>query len=153
LFGPTPADARAHTPQTGCGRDQRAIHLAQSPSRGSLRSDDLDGHHGEEEGQETISYRDSQIATTTFTVLREEAGRKQGKSCKKPSKSNKHGKRCTLYKAVGTFSHADLAGANSLHFSGRLNGRKLAKGTYRLQAVASDAAGNGPPASTSFKIK
>jgi hypothetical protein len=100
----------------------------------------------------TISYRDSQIATTTFTVLREESGRTQGKSCKKPSKSNRHGKRCTLYAPIGTFSHSDLAGANSLHFSGRLNGRKLAKGRYRLSAVAHNSAGAGPVATREFKI-
>jgi hypothetical protein len=100
----------------------------------------------------TISYRDSQIATTTFTVLREEAGRRRGKSCRKPSKSNKHGKRCALYTPVGTFSHSDVAGVNTLHFSGRLNGRKLAKGRYRLSAVAHNAAGNGPAATSEFKI-
>jgi hypothetical protein len=100
----------------------------------------------------TIGYRDSQIATTTFTVLREESGRTQGKSCKKPSKSNRHGKGCTLYAPIGTFSHSDLAGANSLHFSGRLNGRKLAKGRYRLSAVAHNSAGAGPVATREFKI-
>jgi hypothetical protein len=61
----------------------------------------------------TISYRDSQIATTTFTVLRPTAGRKQGKSCKRPSRSNRRGKRCTLYVAAGSFTHADKAGKNS----------------------------------------
>ena len=43
-----------------------------------------------------ISYRDTQAATTVFTALRESAGRMQGKSCKKPSTKNKHGKRCRL---------------------------------------------------------
>ena len=44
----------------------------------------------------TVSYRDSQAATTTFTVLRVSSGRRQGKSCRRPSRSNQHGKRCTL---------------------------------------------------------
>ena len=101
----------------------------------------------------TITYRDSQIATTTFTVLRETSGRKQGKSCKKPSKSNKHGKRCTIITAIGSFTHLDIAGANSLHFSGRLKGKKLPAGSYKLQAVAHDAAGNGAAVEKSFKIK
>ena len=100
-----------------------------------------------------ITYRDSQIATTTFTVLRETSGRKQGKSCKKPSKSNKHGKRCTILTAIGSFTHTDIAGANSLHFSGRLKGKKLPAGSYKLQAVAHDAAGNGLAVSKSFTIK
>jgi hypothetical protein len=101
----------------------------------------------------TVSYKDSQAATTTFTVLKPSSGRTQGKSCRKPSKANKHGKRCTLYTVIGSFTHTDTAGANKLHFSGRLKGRKLAKGSYRLQAVAHNAAGNGRAVSKEFKIR
>jgi hypothetical protein len=100
-----------------------------------------------------ISWVDSQAATTTFTVLRPLTGRTQGHSCAKPSKKNKHGKRCTYYSPLGSFTHADKAGANSAHFSGRLHGHKLSTGTYRLQAVARDGAGNGPVASRSFKVR
>ncbi len=100
-----------------------------------------------------ITYRDSQAATTTFTVLMPVTGRTQGRSCRKPSKANRHGKRCTIYKALGSFTHADVAGLNSLHFSGRLNEKKLAKGSYRLQAVPHDAAGNGAAVSVKFTIK
>jgi hypothetical protein len=100
-----------------------------------------------------VSYRDSEAATTTFTVYREETGRKQGHSCKKPSRSNKHGKRCTTLKRIGTFTHIDLAGADSLHFSGRINGKKLAKGSYRLQAVAGNAAGTSATVSAKFEVK
>jgi hypothetical protein len=77
-----------------------------------------------------ISYSDSQAATTTFTVLRKSSGRKHGKSCEKPSPENKHGRRCTLLVKMGTFTHADTQGANNLHFSGRIRGKKLPAGTY-----------------------
>jgi uncharacterized membrane protein len=100
-----------------------------------------------------ITYRDSQAATTTFTILRPSSGRKQGKSCKKPSKHNRHGKRCTILTKVGSFTHADVAGADSLHFSGRIGGRKLPRGTYTLRAVTHDAAGSGAAVSKSFTIK
>jgi hypothetical protein len=100
-----------------------------------------------------ISYRDSQAATTTFTILRKSAGRRQGKSCKKPSKRNKHDKRCTLLVKAGSFTHADTASANSFHFSGRLKGKKLAAGNYELQATAHNAAGNGPTVTKNFTIK
>ena len=100
-----------------------------------------------------VTYRDSQAATTTFTVLLETSGRKQSKTCQKPSSKNKHGKRCTLLKKVGTFAHTDIAGANSLRFSGRIKGKKLPPGTYELKAVAHDAAGNGEPVEKSFKIE
>ena len=101
----------------------------------------------------TISWRDSQAATTTFTVLRGLTGRTRGHSCTKPSKKNKHGKRCTYYSSVGTFTHADIAGANHVHFSGRIKGRRLAAGSYRLKALAHNAAGNGPAALKTFKIR
>jgi len=100
-----------------------------------------------------ISYRDSQVASTTFTVWRQSTGRKQGKSCRRPSSANRHGKRCLILTAAGTFAHADTAGANSLHFSGRLNSRRLATGSYTLTARAHDAAGYGPTASRTFTIR
>lgn len=100
-----------------------------------------------------IGYRDSETATTTFTILRPTSGRMRGKSCKKPSRANKRGKRCTLYVSVGGFTHADKAGANSLYFSGRIKGRKLAPGSYRLQAVPHNAARTGKAVEKSFKIK
>lgn len=100
-----------------------------------------------------ITWRDSQAASTTFTVLRPSVGRMQGRSCKKPSHANRKGRKCTLYTALGTFGHADAAAGNSLHFSGRLHGRALARGTYRLSAQARDAAGLGPAATASFTIR
>lgn len=100
-----------------------------------------------------VSYRDSQGATTTFSVLREVSGRRHGKACRKPGKGNRHGKRCTILVAIGSFTHADRAGANSLHFSGRLKGRKLAKGAYKLRAVPRNAAGSGVAASRGFTIR
>lgn len=100
-----------------------------------------------------ISYHDSQAATTTFTVLASSSGRLQGRSCRKPSKHNIHAKRCTILTARGSFVHVDTAGANSLRFSGRMHGKKLAPGSYRLQAVPHNAAGNGAAVSRGFTIK
>ncbi len=101
----------------------------------------------------TVSYHDSQASTTTFTVLSVSQGRTQGKACKKAGKANKHGKRCTIYTPAGSFVHVDVAGANTLHFSGRIKGKTLPKGSYRLQAVPHDTAGNGAAVSKEFKIK
>ena len=42
---------------------------------------------------------------------------------------------------VGSFTHADTAGANSVRFSGRLHGRALAPRSYRLMATPRNAAG------------
>jgi hypothetical protein len=101
----------------------------------------------------TISYRDSQAAMTTFTVVSEAKGGRQGKTCKKPSKANKHGKPCKLIVKHGSFVHVDTTGANSLRFSGRLKGKALTKGIYTLQAAPRNAAGSGLTVSKSFTIK
>ncbi len=101
-----------------------------------------------------ITYADSQAATTTFTVLKQSTGRRQGSSCRKLSRSNSHGKRCKLLTKVGAFTHADRAGtASALHFSGRVRGKRLSAGLYTLQAAASNAAGRGPVATAHFTIR
>jgi hypothetical protein len=99
-----------------------------------------------------LTWRDSAAASSTFTVVRLTGGRRQGKSCRNPSRSNRHGRRCTLRVAVGTFGHLDKAGADSAHFSGRLRGRKLAPGSYQLIVAARNAAGTGAAVSRAFKI-
>jgi hypothetical protein len=99
-----------------------------------------------------IGYRDSQPGITTFTVLRASAGRVHGHSCAKPSHANRKGKRCTLYVSLGGFSRVDMAGANSLRFSGRLKGKQLAKGSYRLLATPSYGPRRGLAIHTEFKI-
>jgi hypothetical protein len=82
-----------------------------------------------------VSYRDSLAARTRLTVYREEPGVRRGRSCVKPSRG-RGGKRCTRLVRVGSFSHTDRAGTNHLRFTGRLHGRKLAPGRYRLDVAA-----------------
>jgi hypothetical protein len=100
-----------------------------------------------------ISWRDSEAATTTLTVLRTSSGRKQGKSCKKPSRRNRHGKRCKLLMKLGSFAHVDKLGANSVLFSGRIKAKTLAPGSYLLQAMPRNTLGTGRVLSKSFTIK
>lgn len=44
--------------------------------------------------------------------------------------------RCTRLARVGSFAHRDHAGANRLHFTGRLHHRALRPGRYRLRVTA-----------------
>ena len=107
-------------------------------------------------GGTRVRYRLSERAVTTFTVQRVEKGRKQGGRCQKPSPSNRRGASCTRYvKVSGKFTHSGVAGKlNTLRFSGRMAGRKLAVKRYRLRAVARDSAGNAGAARTAgFRIK
>jgi hypothetical protein len=87
----------------------------------------------------TISWRDSQTATAVLTVYRVLHGHKgaQG-ACRldKPGTHRQPGRACVKLVAVGTFSHADRERADSVHFTGRVDGKRLPPGAYSLRLVA-----------------
>ena len=83
-----------------------------------------------------VSYRDSAAATATLVVQRPAAGRASGGRCVRPTRANRRRRRCSRWVTVGRFTHVDVAGVNKLTFSGRVSGRKLAPGRYRLSVSA-----------------
>ena len=103
----------------------------------------------------TVSYGLTAAATVGFTVEKATKGRKVGKKCKKQTAGNKKGhKKCSLFKPLGGFPHAGVAGTNAFKFSGRLNNKvltpatkALAPGSYRLTGSAGGATKQAP-----FKI-
>lgn len=101
-----------------------------------------------------VSYKLSEAATTTFTVQRALAGRRSGRRCVAPKRSNRRKRKCTRLAAVpGSFAVNGVAGTNRFKFSGRMRGRALSRGSYRLVAVATDGAGNSAKAvSRAFSI-
>jgi hypothetical protein len=98
-----------------------------------------------------VSYRDTEAAVTTFTVRVPRRGIRRGHSCVKPRRGER-GKRCTRFVGVGRFTHLDKAGANSFHFTGRVKGKKLKPGSYRLDAVPRIRGRNGRAISVRFRI-
>jgi uncharacterized repeat protein (TIGR01451 family) len=108
-------------------------HLSVSP-----RSFRPDPAHGKRRRGATIAYHDSAAATTTLTFLRRLPGVRAGRACVAPHHARRQSKphRCMRLVAAGTLRHGDKAGANSIHFSGRIGGRALSPGTYTLRAVA-----------------
>jgi hypothetical protein len=96
-----------------------------------------------------VTYDDSAAATTTLTVQRPTVGRREGGKCVKTRKRPPKAKRCTRYVKVRSFTHADVAGANRV----RLKDRRLKPGSYRLRALARNAAGAGKPATRRFRVK
>jgi hypothetical protein len=100
-----------------------------------------------------VIYELSEPATTRFTVQRAHRGRRKGRRCV-PTRRAPKGRKCTRYKTVrGSFSHAGSAGLNRFRFMGRLRGRALKPGKYRLVAIATDQAGNrSKPRRRGFKI-
>ena len=100
-----------------------------------------------------VSFTLSSAATTTFTVQRAVTGRRVNRKCVAQKRSNRTKPRCTRYVTVrGSFTRAGRAGANSFRFTGRLRGRKLSLGSYRLTAVAANANGRSRAATTTFRI-
>lgn len=91
-------------------------------------------------------------ARITIWAERVLAGRRGAKGCERPKAANRTGKRCTRYVAVS--SPALILdrppGTTKVRFTGRLGGKlPLAKGRYRLNLTAADAATGGltiPPA-------
>jgi hypothetical protein len=81
-------------------------------------------------------------------------GRAVGGSCVKPTSSNRRAPACVRWVAVAGSSARDLvAGSGELPFTGRLAGRVLGVGRYRLALTATDAAGNRSPATrVAFRV-
>ena len=102
----------------------------------------------------TFVYNVSETSRVLFNIERKAKGRrKAGKRCAKPTRRNRHGRKCTRYVKVGSFANASAAGQNSKTFSGKLGRHALKPGSYRATLTARDAAGNAStPKVLTFKV-
>jgi CSLREA domain-containing protein len=100
----------------------------------------------------TISYRDSEAATTTFTVFRATSGVKHGKRCTKKTR-HARGRGCTLLAKLGSFEHADTLGANKFRLPARVGGHKLTTAKYVIRATPRLGASTGRTAGVTFKFR
>jgi hypothetical protein len=102
----------------------------------------------------TVSYELSQPAQVAFAVDHGLLGRRSRGKCRKATRRNRHRRPCRRYKRMrGGLAQTGVAGANSLYFNGRLRGKRLKAGHYRLTAVASGFAGNSRRATRYFRVK
>ena len=105
----------------------------------------------------TIRYKLTEKARVTFTVEKPSKGRMVGATCRKQTRKNKKGKRCTYWQRVSkSFRANGKAGrkANSVRFSGKIGKTKLKKGSYRLKAVATDSSkAKGPAKYVKFRVR
>ena len=101
-----------------------------------------------------VTFTLSEKATVTFTVERAQVGRFVGGRCQKQTPKSREAKACTFYVAVrDSFIWRGTPSGNKFRFTGRINGKKLARGTYRLVAVARGASDNlAPPVRVTFTI-
>jgi hypothetical protein len=99
----------------------------------------------------TVSYRATVAARTTFAIQARRSGVRSGGQCVRRTRGRR-GSSCTRYVTVGTFTRTGIVGLNTFNFTGRINGRKLSSGRYRLQATAQNDAGKSAPVRASFRI-
>lgn len=101
----------------------------------------------------SISYRLNTNAQVRFTVGARRGGRRVGSTCRRPTRALRGRRPCTRYVRVrGSFAHDGTAGTNSLRFSGRLSGRSLGLGRYRLFAEPRNSTGQGRTLRQSFRV-
>jgi hypothetical protein len=101
----------------------------------------------------TVSYKDTLASTTRFTISQKQSGVRSGKHCVKPPRQHKPGsKSCTRTVALGSFNHSDKAGANSLHFTGRVKRHALKPGAYTLTASPRASGKTGKPVTVRFHL-
>ena len=99
----------------------------------------------------TVSYQDSQAATTTISVLKPTTGHLRAGNCLAgPARAGQ--RRCTRTVPLGSFPHNDTAGPDQLHFSGRIAGRTLARGSYVLALTPHANGRTGATIRLSFRI-
>ncbi len=90
-----------------------------------------------------VSFGLSEASRVKFTVTRKTSGRKVSGKCKAKTKTNAKKPKCTRYvKVAGSFTVAGKAGKNSFTFRGRVGGKSLKPGKYRLNGRATDSARN-----------
>ena len=96
----------------------------------------------------------SEVATVKVGIGRATTGRRFKGSCRRATRKLRKRPRCTRYVSVGSLTRRNMsAGAHSISFSGRVGGRALKPGAYKVTFRATDPTGNRSHATTtSFRI-
>jgi hypothetical protein len=96
-----------------------------------------------------VSYTLSDAASVRFAVERSSVGRRVDGRCVRSTRSNASRTRCTRYVRVsGSFARTRGAGTDRFTFSGRMGGRALKPGRYRLLVTP----GAGRTARATFRV-
>jgi hypothetical protein len=100
-----------------------------------------------------VSYTLNVPAGVRFTVQRSGHGRNVGRRCLERTAGNRAHRACTRFVAVrGSLLRSRPAGTDDFTFDGRLAGRALHPGRYRLVAIPSAGGRTGTPARARFRI-
>jgi hypothetical protein len=102
----------------------------------------------------TIFYRINLAGRVTFVIDRASTGRRVGSECLKRPASDTLSPGCRRYiRQEGSIGLPARAGYNSFYLRGRLAGRTLPEGNYRLLATPTANGTVGPEASVKFRIE
>jgi Concanavalin A-like lectin/glucanases superfamily len=145
-----PGQSNGNSSGPGGGEAPAISHLKISPSSFALGLIGAVKKANRRAGA-TVSYRVSEQARSTFTVMLKKAGVRHGKRCVNASRSHGRGASCTLLVYVDRFTHDDGAGTTSFRFVG-LPGRKLGFGKYLLEATPRAGSLVGNTVSVPFTI-
>jgi PKD repeat protein len=104
-----------------------------------------------------VTYTLNVAAGVRFTVQLRSDGRRvkhaKTTTCDRPTKHNRAKRKCIRYVTLaGSFTQAGLAGTNKFRFSGRLNGKRLSPGNYRLIATPTPITVTSRAATANFRI-
>ncbi len=90
-----------------------------------------------------VTFTLSEPGSVRFTIDRSAAGRTVKGKCVKPSSANRRRPACKRWLAVkGSFTVSGKKGVNRIELRGRIGGRTLKPGRYRLNARETDRAAN-----------
>lgn len=105
-----------------------------------------------------VRFRVDRAASVRFSVQQVATGRRSGRGasarCVTATTRNRTAPRCTRYVALGgAFSRSARATVNTFTFTGRVGGRTLKPGSYRLVATATAAGVVGNTVTRTFRIR
>lgn len=105
-------------------------------------------------GYASIRYTlENTAASVRFTVEARRVGRRVGATCRTLTPANRRRKRCTRYQRIpGSYTAAGAEGTNYVRFTGRVGGRRLKRGAYRLSAAPRTTTGKGKTLRRAFRI-
>ena len=102
----------------------------------------------------TVRFTLSVGAAVTFAVERAVPGRLSQGRCTAPTRSDRHHRRCTRSVVLrGTTVIAGRAGTDAFTFTGKIGGRALIPGSYRLLVTPSVGGIPGQRQQTTFELK
>ena len=102
----------------------------------------------------SISYRlENTKAAVRLTISARRTGRRVGSSCRTLTPANRRRPRCVRYQRIaGSYTDAGTRGTNYVRFSGRVGGRRLKVGAYRLSATPRTTTGPGITRHRLFRV-